>query len=884
MSIRRVSRPRLAGVLAAVAAMIALMAIGPVGTARADGGGLDPITGFGNTDSAVTTSWAGGITGKDNKTVVTPRQPKGTNAFVDDMWASYQDLKVTVSKTKNVTHESLQVTWTGGAATDIGHWAGNFLEMMQCYGDATTGPDPEACQWGGVDPLSLPGSSPNWKNPAATRGTSTCPDDPSPLLSGCDPLEPSKPDHKTPGDPSSYTVPFIPVDTDQKIYAATPIDGHPEVPTLGDYFGPFTTNEAPIVPTADDGTGQWAFEAQTGLEASGLGCGNADSAVGGTPRGCWLVIVPRGMEHPNNTPVNVGANGGASDSALSASTWAQRIQIHLAFQHDVSTCPIDTQERPLVGTELVSDAMQSWQPALCANGGSVYTFSVTPDATNAGQLTSSLPGAAGLAFTTTPIEFAGTGPPLVYAPVAITAMTLGFRIDQNALGRFTQVQHASLTPQLLAKALTQSYQVDVPGGIQAAPGWMRTAVPKVTGDAQWVRLNPAVKDLTGSGEPLAPVLTADQSAVNQTVWSWLQADPGTRAWLRGQPDSDGIVINPNYKPLRLGDAPPSTTYPRADPTCYRPPNMPGDAPKDACVTTVDTLPYRRSLEDSAVTVQRSAFGSRSSTWDPSAPAPDGTSGYFPVNKPRPVGRRFTWGLTATFDAARYGLQDMSLCDSSGGGCVTPGTDSLRNAVDAAKPDSSGLLHVDPANPGVGGYPLTEIVYAAVRTDQNPAALRDYAALLDYAAGAGQTPGVNPGQLPPGYLPLPDALRTQAKAVADTLRADAAAQPHAPGSNNPGPTAGSPSGGPSTGTNAANPSGGSSTHPPPANSPHVAGNVPLGSTGQLPGELSAKATPRQSLGALRWALLVVLIAGLVGALAGPMIKRPPRLDRLLRWLP
>src|SRR5262249_34057016 len=44
-----------------------------------------------------------------------------------------------------------------------------------------------------------------------------------------------------------------------------------------------------------------------------------------------------------------------------------------------------------------------------------------------------------------------------------------------------------------------------------------------------------------------------------------------------------------------------------------------------------------------------------------------------------------------------------------------------------------------------------------------------ARFLDFAAGAGQSPGVNPGQLPSGYLPLPPKLRAQARKAATEVR-------------------------------------------------------------------------------------------------------------------
>jgi hypothetical protein len=50
-----------------------------------------------------------------------------------------------------------------------------------------------------------------------------------------------------------------------------------------------------------------------------------------------------------------------------------------------------------------------------------------------------------------------------------------------------------------------------------------------------------------------------------------------------------------------------------------------------------------------------------------------------------------------------------------------------------------------------------VVYAAVPTSGLPAeSAKDYASLLQYAATAGQQPGLGVGQLPPGYLPMTKA--------------------------------------------------------------------------------------------------------------------------------
>ena len=66
---------------------------------------------------------------------------------------------------------------------------------------------------------------------------------------------------------------------------------------------------------------------------------------------------------------------------------------------------------------------------------------------------------------------------------------------------------------------------------------------------------------------------------------------------------------------------------------------------------------------------------------------------------------------------------------------------------------------EPAGDNPAAYPLTMVIYAMVPISgvahTKAAAI---ARFLDFAAGTGQTPGVGPGQLPAGYLPLPGNLR------------------------------------------------------------------------------------------------------------------------------
>src|SRR6201999_3656332 len=83
--------------------------------------------------------------------------PAGPTSF---MYSDFKNLKVTVSQTKNITHQGITISWTGGVpTTSLNSPTGQFLEFMECYGDSSDGPDPEGCEWGAQIMSSVPNAS-----------------------------------------------------------------------------------------------------------------------------------------------------------------------------------------------------------------------------------------------------------------------------------------------------------------------------------------------------------------------------------------------------------------------------------------------------------------------------------------------------------------------------------------------------------------------------------------------------------------------------------------------------------------------------------------------------------------------------------------------------
>jgi len=949
------SRIRWSGALAALAALAALVAIGPPGSARASaatGSSFDQITGSGLTPSAVTVSWKEGLLNDSNQAITASNavrnDPTQANTPLYFMYQDpdFQNLQVKVSQTEDLADQGITVSWSGASPTNFvgGAPADNVLQIMECYGDSSSGPSPQDCEFGTDSQLGGQTGS-----LMSTRGGDLCaastqpPGPGNPIASlngqnalwGCDPEEPvqgASASDVSPTDPTQYEVPFVP---------APAADGTQGSPAYGrdetnQYFNAFNSNEVEAAVSGSDGSGETQFVTLTGTQAPGLGCGLLDPSTGQS-RNCWLVIVPRGEYEPNGYQVN--PNPGAPESAgsyivsspLSASNWAMRIQVHLDYAPQQNFCPIGTKETETVGTQLVERAVQSWQLALNAqaNCSRIFGYSAVTEAESTTQLDNSSSG-VGLAFTTIPIgsEAARDGtapppnplPPMLYAPVAVTADAFGFNIS-NANGFYATP--VDLSPELLAKALTQTYASDIPdyyptatvgsqaGGVgivnpvnDVGPPWLGQNLTGTSGnplnisfDGQFQALNgtqpkvfPNGTFANGNGfAPLAPMLTPDNSALNQQIWQWIQADPGAKAWLNK--GTQGIIapgnalsenVDPSYEKLQLGTPPAIDSFPRAY-SCVtgalckngclnEGPDIPesGSPVKDVTRCSLDLLPYVNNYDQAATNIL-AGIDPVFIHWDSEAIAPDGSTGWWDTEPPQQLGSRWLWGISDTSDLAADGLVDAQLCSNAGTNCVGPSTASLTAALDSAKADSTGLLEVNPASPGTGGYPLTQVVYAAVPTNQPAAELNDYADLIDYAATAGQTPGSTSGDLPPGYLPLPANLQAKAMAVVAQLRADASP---APSPSTSSTTASQPASGTGTGTgsNSLTPSGGGRP---------VSSTTPVAGVSIRPpsAQLAAARTPGQPVGSVRWLLLAVVIAGAACAISGTVLRS----DGVVRWL-
>lgn len=644
----------------------------------------------------------------------------------------FAGLSVTVSQTQHLINQVVDVTWSGGVQTvpRTGSFSSDYLQIMQCWGDDPAGPDREQCQFGALGTDTRGGT---W---SASRQ----------IAYGAYLTDP-----REPGEPTG-NVPFRSVSGVRA----------PDAPNQ--FFDAYSTNEVPFARTYADGTGEEHVEVQTVREAPGLGCGAR--LAGGKVRDCWLVVVPRDQtEVDGQTTIAALAS-----SPLSESNWADRIVIPLHFDPVGLACPIGTPERRLVGQEEVGEAISRWQPVLCQRTGSIFGFSQINDDLARAQTRAEDPW---LSFVSDPVdpETLVDGRSLAYAPVTVSGVGIAFNIDgspassapdEEARRAGARVPSLRLNARLVAKLLTQSYQSatldpDAPRRNPLALGF----------DPEFKQLNPdlAHQDIRALERIVVPVGQTDAFAA---VWRWIAADRQARAFLDGDPDPWGAVVNHAYRgmSLRRSDFPLDDLYCQTFDT----------GTPDLC--PLDAFAYAADIHDAA----RAA--ARGSTLARTLFTPGSTGGY----RLAPLqlsGTHAVMVISDTATAARYQLPMASL-QNAAGRFVAPDDAGLTAGLESLVPTAvEGVETVDPSAASDAAYPLVHVGYAVTSPEHlQPDEATAYARFLRYAATAGQVRGAAPGLLPAGYVPLTATMRKQALATADRVAAATATATPEPTSSTP----------------------------------------------------------------------------------------------------
>jgi hypothetical protein len=811
----------------------------------------------------------------------------------------FANLRITVNQTENLLSQAVSITWTGGSATGGPQIGTNFLQIMQCWGDPdetipdNPGPPPEQCVQG-----ARTGA------PAGTFSTKPYPNGFSTtrLISRSDWPDFDPDVGRIDGRGTAWREFRAVNGTVVDFQANTAYDSSVRGSSfwLNPFFSIFNTNEIAGARTGLNGRGAALMQLNTGVQSSGLGCGQRIQPVPGgqlkVPQ-CWIVVVPRGEAADENVGSPNGDGLGVYTSPVAPEPWKNRIAIPIEFSPVESPCKLGVGERRIAGSELAFAALTSWQPALCASGSlPPFSFAPQPDPNARQQIVNAPTGAPGMVVVSRPVSPDDVDPanPIVYAPLSSSGLVIGFTIEripspsnqgssaeEEAALAGVRVAELNLTPRLVAKLLTQSYRaaIAINGSVPPSPeyDWLTANPQHLAADPDFRQFNPEF-DLLGVADPKMMSglqLPLGNSDAATQVWEWILADPEARAWLGGAPDQWGMVVNPRYStdaavnPSGSSFADPvPISFPKTDPYCYQKETLTrsGKPVVPPALCSSDWLPYALSLAKAAEVTQSGIDGTKLEPND-DALAP---SEVWKRTTPPSVGERGILSITDTPSAARYGIQTARLSRAGANGSdrafFAPDANGLALGVAAMVPSAvPGVLQADPLAVAPGAYPLTALTYAAIAPlALDTQARSDYAAFLEYAADPGQVPGLERGQLPAGYAGLPSDLRAQTALAAVTVRElvaaspipvattpTAPASPAAPAATGSSPTSDDPGGAATNSTSSqsgtTSRSSGSSSSP--SNGGVSTAAVDATAVGEAPGVVEAPAAEAPTLDAL-----------------------------------
>jgi hypothetical protein len=585
--------------------------------------------------------------------------------------------------------------------------------------------------------------------------------------------------------------------------------------------------------TAANGTGQADISILTGVENQFLGCGPTHPcslavvpAQGGNnlvdPADCSQHLYdPQGaaMGQYSFTPLNGTPN--------SQCAWAKRIIIPLHFAPTAASCPLRAADFAAEGSPMLARAMQQWQAGICKGSKSVeIQYNSSVNEYEARQFYAS--GVTDVAFTTQPFASGtSTTHPYTYAPVAITATSIAYWLDDTV----TQEPYTNLrlNARMVAKLLTTSYAFGNDGcpnnnhvtgcdsGVDGNPSSMFN-------DPEFTSLNPKINNTFPTSYQI-PTIMSGQSDMTWALTSWIAADKNATSFLAGAFDPWGMHVDTYYLGLKYPTDQFVTNDPFIPVALYYSPTFP--LSKVAYYQSLNWAPGLQDVKDPI------------------------TGGYIPLTQ-EPLGERALFAVLDQPDAAAF-LFPVAALQNHAGKYVEPTMLAMSAAVQDMKvnPDgitrSTNLNSKDPRE-----YPLTMVVYAIVPTGGiSHTKATKIAQFLDYVAGAGQRSGLLPGELPPGYLPLTPSMRKQTLKAAQEVLDQVGNKPSGPDGGHHSPSSGPSSHSSSPSSSPSSPSAHNSSSPSP----------------EAVHEIAVSFSRPDSTG-MSWVVLVLLIVGFVFAISGP----------------
>jgi hypothetical protein len=636
-----------------------------------------------------------------------------------------------------------------------------------------------------------------------------------------------------------------------------------------------------------------------------------------------------------------------------------RIVVPLSFAPTEKNCPTKAPEFQAQGSPMMSRQMTQWQSAWCTGPAPVnlqFTRYAEQDSRNAFlQPVQTLSTRVDMALTTLPAtasQVSSSSRKFTYAPLANSGAAIAYYLDDATTGE--PLNQVVLNPRLVAKLTTLSYSLGYDCTVQPTPdfgvSWPpapkypsktcdpavihmvgQTVVPNphtIFDDPEFLALNKNCKPtgekaknyVCGPGDfpgntsgntrfgVFLPTVVAGNSDMTYQLTDWVEANAQAAAFLTGKPDPWGMRVNTHYRnisyptPVFQTNLDPGTKFP-GYPKSVKCSSASGGGCPLFQNATMNAAWNPVTDMDHVVT---NLLGLVPNAQNPIMACQLGVGACTTVSQlglqtvsAQVLGSRDLLSEMDLGDAGAYQFPTAAMVNAAGK-AVPPTKASVEAAVKDMTTNPDGITqHVNLSSKDPAAYPLAMVDYAMVPTCGLPhaeaSAIADF---LDKVATSGQTQGISPGQLGPGYYPLTSAQRAQTLKAAQEVKAQHC--PSAPpkkrhkGGTTPTPTP-TPSGGTTptpTGGTTPTPTGGTTPTPTGGTTPTApAGTTPTGGTtppGRNPGIYSNAAYGQKSAdsgisGVLLPAILLMLLGALLIGSAVWALAATGRWPTGLRWL-
>ncbi|MFJ9447764.1 hypothetical protein ACIRRH_38895 [Kitasatospora sp. NPDC101235] len=642
---------------------------------------------------------------------------KGPKIWIPATQSKGDNGSITVSQTKNLTNQVVQVSWTG------------FTPTVDPYGSPVT---------------LTPVLDPNASYPVRVY---QCRGD-DPRITDC---------------------------YGSTLYNADPAKGfNQKKPEAGLTTPDFSVSNMVIAPTGTDGSGVANIEVWTSVQSPTLGCDadhkcsivvvpnyGGDSIATWNPAGdvdcnnhdsdVYSDFAPTASDNVN-ARLNVWNNMATSEQCA----WDNHIAIPLEFAPTPAACKERTADMTLAGLEMANRAVQQWRAGLCL-GEAPLALQYSSAGGEPQAREDFLGGRKDIALTARPDRQAPPRP-YVYAPLATSGISVVFVVDDPKSGR--QIRDMRLNARLLAKMLTQSY---APDGADIAS--VRGNPVCVFADPEFQKLNPlppasglAWPGFCNTGNSSPTVVGGTTDLVYQLT-SWIASDPDAVRFLDGEADPWGMHVNTYYlRPAFSGY--PVESFIRQDSSgIVGATKDPFDRWKQ-----YEWNPNTMGLGDMARKLLQNTPNCTVATV-----SGDGTHAACPAMQ---KGERTLFTVMDSGQAKAFSLPEAQLLNPAGQ-FVSPDTTGFQAAVtDMPTDPATGVqqLPYGAADTAFSrdqrAYPLTTVQYAMVPTQGlSPAKAGAVSQFLRTVTTSGQVYGFEAGKLAAGFLALTGAQRQQAQDAA-----------------------------------------------------------------------------------------------------------------------